>query len=181
MKAALGNGCWMQFVLRTFGFFARAFKSGVAACAKTVAVSAAVVTLAGCSMTGKGLDDVSVGAIAVVDETAAVSPDPFSSPADAVGAERDRLLDEDTIRNAVTSANIAGKSEAALHWANQSTGSRGVITSIGQRKVAGQTCRSFQATREAYDGVTLYQGDLCLDRRTGWWTRMLAPFKGGNA
>jgi len=133
-------------------------------------------------MTGKGLDEASVGAIAIVDSSAAIASDPFNPIEDADGAERDRLLDEDTIRHAVTSADLQNLESGPLNWANQSTGSSGVITEIRQRKVAGQTCRSFAATRNAYNGVTLYQGDLCLDRRSGWWTRLLKPFGlGGNA
>lgn len=131
-------------------------------------------------MTGRDLDEAAVGSIAIVDSTTAVAPDPFSQAGGAEGAERDRLLDEDTIRNAVTSADLKSLEDGPLNWANQSTGSSGVITEIVQRKVAGQTCRSFTATRNAYDGVTVYQGELCLDRRTGWWTRLLKPLGFGN-
>jgi len=162
----MGNGFLMRFELHTVGVFAQAFKA--------VAVIAAVTTLAGCSMTGRGLDETAVGAIAIVDDNATIASDPFRPAENAEGAARDRLLDEDTIRNAVTSANL-NDHDGAVQWANQSTGSKGTITGIRQRKVAGQVCRSFDATRESYDGVTLYQGDLCLDRRTGWWTRVLAP------
>jgi hypothetical protein len=156
----------MRFVLHTIGGFAQALKA--------VAAIAVAATLAGCSMTGRGLDETAVGAIAIVDDTALSARDPFLPADDAEGAARDRLLDEDTIRNAVTSANLDSRGEA-VRWANQSTGSKGAITGIEQRRIAGQVCRSFNATREAYDGVTLYRGDMCLDRRTGWWTRILAP------
>jgi len=133
-------------------------------------------------MTGKGLDEASVGAIAIVDSSPMITSDPFNPAEDAEGAERDRLLDEDTIRHAVTSADLKSLEEGPLNWANQSTGSSGVISEVTQRKVDGQTCRSFTATRNAYNGVTLYQGDLCLDRRTGWWTRLLKPLGlGGKA
>ncbi|MFZ2099003.1 MAG: RT0821/Lpp0805 family surface protein [Oricola sp.] len=126
-------------------------------------------------MTGKGLDDASVGAIAIADASPVISSDPFNPVDDATGAERDRLLDEDTIRHAVTSADLKSLRAGPLPWANQSTGSSGVITGIEQRKLSGQVCRSFSATRDAYDGVTVYSGDVCLDRRTGWWTRVLQP------
>jgi surface antigen len=172
----------MRVVLHTIGAFSQACKGLPAAVCKIGALAAIAVSVQACSMTGKGLDEASVGAIAIVDSSPMVATDPFNPTEDAVGAERDRLLDEDTIRHAVTSADLKNMEDGPINWANQSTGSSGVITEIKQRKVSGQTCRSFTATRNAYDGVTLYQGDLCLDRRSGWWTRLLQPLGlGGKA
>lgn len=165
----------MRRVLHTFTAFSQAFKGLRAPACKIATAGALALTLAGCSMTGKGLDEASVGAIAIADASPAIANDPFNPVEDAEGGERDRMLDEDTIRHAVTSANLKTLEDGPIAWANQSTGSSGVITEVQQRKEAGQTCRSFSATRNAYDGVTLYEGDLCLDRRTGWWTRILKP------
>jgi hypothetical protein len=139
----------------------------------TLAVLA--LPLQACSMTGKAIDETAVSAIAIAETNGAISPDPFVKPDDAVGGDRDRMLDEDTIRNAVTSAKLSGGTSETVTWANESTGSTGTISDIRQRVVSGQTCRSFSATRQSYDGVSLYNGDLCLDRRTGWWTRILKP------
>ncbi|WP_223385687.1 RT0821/Lpp0805 family surface protein [Oricola cellulosilytica] len=133
-----------------------------------------IAVLGGCSMTGRGLEQAATGAVALA-ESPYVTRDPFVTADDAAGAERDRILDEDTIRNAVTSADLDAEGDSTLSWANASTGSSGDISGIEEREVARQICRKFSATREAYDGVTLYQGDLCLDRRTGWWTRILQP------
>lgn len=141
---------------------------------RMLALASMFVALQGCSMTGKALESSTADVMAMTAAPSTVAPDPFTDVDDTEGAERDRLLDEDTIRSAVTSANLEETSEA-LAWANEATGSSGEIRGISQRKVSGQTCRSFSATREAYDGVTLYRGELCLDRRTGWWTRSLAP------
>ena len=115
----------MRFALRTIGFFAQAFKGRVAPFARSAAVATVLASLAGCSLTGKGLDEASVGAIAVVDDTARLSADPFAKSDDAEGAERDRLLDEDTIRNAVTSAHLAGSANDTVEWANQYSPSDG--------------------------------------------------------
>lgn len=125
-------------------------------------------------MTGRGLNQAAAGAIALADSQY-VTRDPFLTADDPEGGERDRILDEDTIRNAVTSADLDDEGISTLSWANPLTGSSGDISGIEQREVARQICRKFSATRQAYDGVTLYQGDLCLDRRTGWWTRILQP------
>ncbi|MCI5076728.1 RT0821/Lpp0805 family surface protein [Oricola sp.] len=170
----------MQLVLDTIGAFSQGLNERVVSGVKIAAAIGIATALSACSMTGKGLDEAAVGVSAIADETMAVSKDPFKSATDAEGTERDRLLDEDTIRNAVTSADLRQNAAEPLAWANQSTGSKGVITGITQRDLAGQTCRSFNATREAYNGVTLYKGDLCLDRRSGWWTRILAPLRVGK-
>lgn len=170
----------MRVVLHTIEAFAQPFKGVAAPACKFGAFAAMALSLQACSMTGKGLDEASVGAIAIVNSAPVIASDPFNPADSAEGAERDRLLDEDTIRHAVTSADLKSLEDGPINWANQSTGSSGVITEIMQRKVAGQTCRSFTATRNAYNGVTLYQGDLCLDRRAGWWTRLLKPLGLGS-
>lgn len=172
----------MRVVLHTIEAFAQPCKGLERPACKIGALAVIALSLQACSMTGKGLDEASVGAIAIVDSSPVIASDPFNPIENAEGTERDRLLDEDTIRHAVTSADLKNLEDGPINWANQSTGSSGVITEITQRKVDGQTCRSFTATRNAYNGVTLYQGDLCLDRRTGWWTRLLKPLGlGGKA
>jgi hypothetical protein len=153
----------------------QAFKHAAAVLCKIAVLLCASNVIQACSMTGRDIDDAVVGAIALTETTSIAAPNPFEERIDAEGAERDRLLDEDTIRNAVTSAGIDSIGADGLIWSNPSTGARGTITGLSQRKESGQICRSFSATRESYDGVTLYRGDLCLDRRTGWWTRMLKP------
>lgn len=165
----------MHVVLRTIEAFTQARKGWRVSTCRLAIVGIAAFSLQACSMTGKGLDDASVGAVAIVDSSATTMQTPFDSANDAEGAERDRLLDEDTIRNAVTSADLKSLKDGPLPWANQSTGSSGVITEIAQTKESGQTCRSFTAVRSAYDGVTRYEGEVCLDRRSGWWTRLLHP------
>ncbi|TIR69061.1 MAG: hypothetical protein E5X15_27415, partial [Mesorhizobium sp.] len=32
----------------------------------------------------------------------------------------------------------------------------------------GLTCRRFNATRESFDGVAMYQGELCIADAGGW-------------
>src|SRR5690554_7738074 len=113
----------MRIVLRTLRAFSQPCKGLPAAVRKAGAFTLLTVSLQACSMTGKGLDEASVGAIAIVDSVPAIASDPFNQIEDATGAERDRLLDEDTIRNAVTSADLKSLEQGPLNWANQSTGS----------------------------------------------------------
>lgn len=76
--------------------------------------------------------------------------------------------DEVTVRNAVTSADLAKLQGASLPWANASTGSAGVVASISENRVNGTVCRSFVTTRHAYDGIANFIGDTCLDTAGDW-------------
>ena len=77
-------------------------------------------------------------------------------------ADPERLSDEATIRNAVSSADIEGLGGAPLPWANAGTGSRGAITALAEHKDKGALCRRFTTSRESFDGVALYQGEVCM-------------------
>lgn len=117
----------------------------------------------------------------MAEPTPSIAVDPFAPERSGDPGETDRLIDEDTIRLAVTTADIGKLEGAALPWASAATGSSGTVTDIVQNEVAGQTCRQFSASRSAYDGVTLYRGEVCLDPRSGWWTRSLDPLTAGDA
>ncbi len=141
-----------------------------------------MLAVSGCAIGGNAIDTgLPQGAASIADTTPTIAATPFDPAANSNdAATNDRILDEDTIRLAVTTADLDRVSGDGLPWANQATGSTGVIRNIEQRIESGQTCRRFDASRNSYDGVTLYEGDVCLDKRTGWWTRLLRPF-GDNA
>jgi hypothetical protein len=80
----------------------------------------------------------------------------------------ERLSDEATIRNAVSSADIEGLDGAPLPWANAGTGSRGAITALAEHKDEGALCRRFTTSRESFDGVGLYQGEVCMVAAGAW-------------
>jgi surface antigen len=86
--------------------------------------------------------------------------------------EVERLSDEATIRNAVTSADIETLAGAPLPWANAETGARGQVTAIIETKGKGTLCRTFSASRESFDGVGMYQGEACMVASGAW--RMLS-------
>ena len=66
-----------------------------------------------------------------------------------------------------------------LPWANADTGSQGEVTGIGERRgAAGQVCRHFHATVTAYDGVRLYEGEICLGDDGAWTTSAFVPAAG---
>jgi len=139
-------------------------------------IAFAGLVAAACSVSGNALEDVAATrSISMAEATPSIAVDPFAPEAGNDGAETDRLIDEDTIRLAVTAADIPRLEDGQLPWASAATGSSGVITEIVQSEASGQTCRTFSATRNGYDGASVYRGEVCLDPRSGWWTRQMAP------
>jgi hypothetical protein len=82
-------------------------------------------------------------------------------------ADPERLSDETTIRNAVSSADME-LGGVPLPWANVATGSRGTITGLAEHKDKGPLCRRFTTSRESFDGVSLYQGEVCMVAPGAW-------------
>ena len=82
--------------------------------------------------------------------------------------EMERLSDEATIRNAVTSADVETLAGAPLPWANAETGARGRISGIVETRGNGALCRAFSATRESFDGVGMFKGEACMVASGAW-------------
>jgi hypothetical protein len=82
--------------------------------------------------------------------------------------EADRLSDEATIRNALTSADIEALGGAPLPWANADTGTRGTISGVVETRSDGKLCRSFSTTRESFDGVGMFKGEACMVGSGAW-------------
>lgn len=149
---------------------AQAFDSRQWGVIASASVRAVVVTaalpLAACGAGGFSLEK------AEVDRSIITSSAPFSPAAPAV---TDNDSDQTTIGNAVSSADIKQLGGQAVPWANAGTGSRGSITELVELKDGGLTCRRFSATRESFDGVVLYKGELCLADAGGWRMREFKP------
>ena len=142
---------------------AQAFDSRQWGVIASASVKAVVVTLAlplaACGAGGFSLEK------ADVDRSIITSSMP-ASPAAPATADKDS--DQTTIGNAVSSADIKELGGQPVPWANAGTGSRGAITELVELKDGGLTCRRFSATRESFDGVALYKGELCLAGAGGW-------------
>ncbi|TIO37289.1 MAG: hypothetical protein E5X96_05820, partial [Mesorhizobium sp.] len=142
---------------------AQAFDSGQWSVIASASAKAALLTLAlplaACGAGGFSLEK------AEVDRSIITSSAP-SAP--AVPASSDNDSDQTTIGNAVSSADIQELGGQAVPWANAGTGSRGSITELVELKDGGLTCRRFNATRESFDGVAMYQGELCIADAGGW-------------
>jgi len=87
----------------------------------------------------------------------------------AVPAGAERLTDEITVRNAVSSADISRTAGNPIPWANSASGSAGVISTIAEnRDDAGRTCRDFVTTKHSYQGIANYSGRTCLGSSGEW-------------
>ncbi|MBL8577408.1 MAG: hypothetical protein JNK47_09300 [Mesorhizobium sp.] len=124
-----------------------------------VALLCAAAILSGCGAGGFSLEK------AEVDRSLYTS----SAPAATRTFDAERFSDEGTIRNAVTSADLETLGAAPLPWANAGTGARGQIIHIAEKKAPGTLCRQFSATRENFDGVTMFRGEACMVGTSGSW------------
>ncbi|MBZ9674182.1 RT0821/Lpp0805 family surface protein [Mesorhizobium sp. ES1-1] len=138
-------------------FDSRQWRAIVSASAKAAVVVLAL-PVAACGAGGFSLEK------AEVDRSILTS----STPASTGPADTDRDSDQTTIGNAVSSADIEQLGGQSVPWANAGTGSRGSITNLAELKDNGQTCRRFKASRESFDGVAMFQGELCLAAAGGW-------------
>ena len=132
--------------------------SASAQAAVKVAIVLVALPLAACGAGGFSLEQ------AEVDRTILTS----STPASASPIDQDRASDQATIRNAVSSADIQELAGQAVPWANSDTGSRGSITELAESRDNGQLCRRFTASRESFDGVALFKGEVCLAGAGAW-------------
>ena len=124
-------------------------------CIAVVAVTASAALLSGCM---SGLD---LFADSKVDSTIRTST--------VANGNVERLSDEVTVRNAVSSADLARSAGSPIPWANSASGSAGVINTIAEnRDDAGRTCRDFVTTKHSYQGIANYSGRTCLGNSGEW-------------
>ena len=74
-----------------------------------------------------------------------------------------------TVRNAVSAADLSAASGEPRSWANADTGATGVITAIAESRAGDTICRTFQTSRQRFDGIALYKGETCT-KGGGQWT-----------
>jgi hypothetical protein len=119
-----------------------------------------VLAAAGCtsrspSLNSLGFDSIKTGSVA----------------GKAVAPDAERMSDETTIRNAVSSANLDGVSNGRLTWANSQTGSRGEVFGVVEYMDETRLCRRFGVSRESFQGISLYRGEVCMSIAGEWWVR----------
>ncbi|SJZ71764.1 RT0821/Lpp0805 family surface protein [Consotaella salsifontis] len=119
-----------------------------------------ILALSGCTMSGSGMqgmidDSVTTGSIARTPALAHPAPEQDS--------------DNQTVRNAVSAADINAVEVHPLAWANAETGTKGEITAITEVKSGPRICRTFKTSRQRFDGIALYKGEACTFG-AGQWT-----------
>jgi hypothetical protein len=144
---------------RTAPVFDRRQSHIIASARPAAALLIAAVALSGCGMGGFSLEKAEVDR-SIVTGSIASGPDQVAP---------DLAADKATIRDAVSSADVAMLAGGAVPWANATTGSRGSISGLSENDDGSEPCRRFSTSRERYDGVTMYKGEACLVS-PGFWT-----------
>lgn len=125
---------------------------------KLLPVAVACLVAASCAARGIDIDQAAVDTM-----TTASIPAPPAAAADTY-----KVSDEATIRNAVSSADVEAVQGTGISWQNSESGARGAITALAEYKRKGRLCRSFDASRESYDGVAVYKGEACQTGDGAW-------------
>ena len=126
---------------------------------RLIAVVAATAMLGGCASGGFNLSKADVDPSLVTGSTQSASSDK---------SESEQASDENTIRNAVSAADVSGLGGNPVPWANPETGSRGAISSLVEEKKGETLCRRFTTSRERFDGVAQYKGQVCMIAPGAW-------------
>ncbi len=102
-----------------------------------------------------------------VSDDLGLTPDTSIKTATTPGTQKS-ISDEMTVRNAVSSADLAKLEGSALPWANSSTGSAGVVEQISEISQNGTVCRDFVTTSHSYEGISKFRGRACLLPNGEW-------------
>ena len=105
-----------------------------------------------------------VGAVSI-GTAEATSPNTFAAA--AASSISDAQSDARTVRNAVSTADIAD-TDGHFAWANPQTGAIGVISALSEERDGIRICRRFKTSRQSFDGVALYQGEACTNGEGEW-------------
>lgn len=95
-----------------------------------------------------------------IDKTTTSSITPLSADSEMMSDEK--LISE--LAGGLDETNLA----TPTPWSNPQTGSAGVISQVSVLRDGDKTCRLFETTRHAFDGVALYSGRICRRPDGGW-------------
>ncbi|MEF2553094.1 RT0821/Lpp0805 family surface protein [Aurantimonas sp. A2-1-M11] len=100
--------------------------------------------------------------------TGSIAPASPPAPADTSAIpDLERLSDRRTVRSAVSAADIEAAA-GSYPWANPQTGTSGVISALQEVREGSRICRTFQTSRQRFDGVSLYDGEACTTGAGEW-------------
>lgn len=140
-------------------------KSG-AALLRGAMVGAVILSLAGCAMGGFSLEK------AVPDSSTITGS---VKPVHKTEIDTGKLSDQSAIKSIVSALDFTQWGKNPVPWANPDTGSQGTITTIAETKSEDVLCRQFETSREAFDGVSIYRGETCMQRGGNWTLTSFAP------
>ncbi len=152
---AAGTACHRK-TIRTAVDFAATMRNAV--------IGMTMFSLAGCAMGGVSIDK------AVPDSTTITGS--VKQPAET---DSGKLSDQSAVKNVVSALNFTQWGKKPVPWANPETGSQGTITTIAESNKNDQLCREFETSREAFDGVSIYRGETCMQRGGQWTVTAFAP------
>ncbi len=130
-----------------------------------VAVLGVALLASGCAGGGFSLAKAEVDPTIL---TGSVSPQ-------GTAAKGDDQSDQLTIRNAVSAADLEGLKGGSVPWANPQTGARGAISNLVEEKEGSSLCRSFTTSRERFDGVGVFKGEVCMVAPGAWAVQAFQP------
>lgn len=130
------------------------------------AALAAIAVVSACGAGGFSLDKADVDRSLLTGSVPA-TPSAYADPG--------QRSDEITIGNAVSSADIEELRGQAIPWANAETGARGAISALNENTHRGVLCRQFSATRESFDGVGMFKGEICSAGAGTWQMTSFDP------
>ncbi len=133
---------------------------------RKAAIGICLFSLAGCAMGGVSIEK------AVPDSSTITGSVKQPQP---VETDTGRLSDQSAIKNVVSALNFTQWGKKPVPWANPDTGSQGTITTIAENNRNNQLCRQFETSREAFDGVSIYRGETCMERGGQWTVTSFAP------
>jgi len=88
--------------------------------------------------------------------------------------QQDGTASDEAAISATVSSWMPGEAPPeAMPWVNVATGSSGAIQRIADTIDAEGACRTFTATREAFDGVGVYRGRACRSSGGAWVLKSL--------
>lgn len=139
---------------------------GGAQALRKAALGICVLSLCGCAMGGVSIES------AVPDSSTITGS--VKQP-QTIETDAGKLSDQSAIKNVVSALNFAEWGKKPVPWANPDTGSQGTITTIAENNKNNQLCREFETSREAFDGVSIYRGETCMERGGQWTVTSFAP------
>lgn len=131
-----------------------------------VALVAVVLSLGGCAMGGVSIDKAVPDSSTITGSIKSVEKDE---------PDTGKRSDQSTIKSIVSALNFTQWGKNPVPWANPDTGSQGAITTIAETKSNDTLCRQFETSREAFDGVSIYRGETCMQRGGEWTLTSFAP------